>query len=156
MSKTTPNRITYELCGYDLSSRAEKNQKTQEAKWKERISKLIQPSNGGIDDLEEPLSELRESDEERVNTCKGIPSNGVKLINFLTKICPCCQGSCTMDLNHLREVHNLDIPDPLYLFKKIQEESDQVKGTGTLRMYCAWRRIQEYVDRINFFLSKRK
>jgi len=156
ISRTTSDRIIRELSGYDLDERSSSNDHVQESKWSDRSrNRGVNPEEHIYEDellISEP-EQLDREDIRKVNLCRSIPANGVELINLLTKMCPACNNSLVMNAQHLSRHHDVEIPEPLDLFRKIQRELAESEEVRVARLWRSHQIIQPYVSKIYQFLS---
>jgi len=174
LSKTTPDSLIFELCGYDIDKRGKDIYELQTAKWESRLQNWRDPNfinNIQQDRINNELEAFRElTDEEAkleiegleaeeakeeapINRCKWIPAVGIEYINLLTKLCSKCSYKVIMDTNHLRTVHDLHLPDPLELFQEVQKRIRQPGTTRIEKLSQAYTRIKEKVDMVYHFLA---
>jgi len=154
ISKTTPDRIVYKLCGYNIDERAEENHKIQGQKWTERCQNWEMTAKKSENGLQQEELEM-ESAEKEEDLCKGIPAIGVELINTLTMLCPKCESTKIMNAEHLKELHGLMVPDPIEMFREVQklQNSDEGKGTRAYKMWKAYQMIKVVVDKLRGFTN---
>jgi len=57
-----------------------------------------------------------------------------------------------MNAKHLRDIHGLNIPEPMQFFRKVQGDSDKI-GTRVYRMMEIHSQIGDIVRKIHQFLE---
>jgi len=154
IAKTAPNYIVNRLCSNDVDQRGERVAETQKLLWemRSRAWDTCDISKSFIIDVGEKESLLQSEEEDLVNLCKEIPYNGVEFVNLFTKLCPKCPGKAIMSRKHLLSVHNLNFLDPIELFEEIHQKQEEIGGTRTARVFFAFQRIKQEIDRVNEFI----
>ena len=91
--------------------------------------------------------------QEDANLCRKKPNIGVEFINLMTKLCTKCTEKIIMNRNHLKDVHNIELPDPLDLFKGLQRDSQSKKRTRLERMWYMQGKIRKYTEILHAFMG---
>ena len=74
----------------------------------------------------------------------------------MTKLCSKCPEKIIMNQKHLKEVHNIELPDPLDLFKGLQRDSQSKKKTWLERMWYMQGKIRKYTEILHAFMGDAK
>ena len=116
LSKSTPNSLVRELCGYNLKERAGKLWKDATNKWIQRLGNDIKVERS---DYLKPK-----------NLLQYISQDGIKLINLLNRICPICKNE-KMTESHLKK-HRIIIPSIIELFSSTNKKVEKAKREDKL------------------------
>jgi len=155
ISRTAPDSIVNRLCGYDIDQRGTSVVRAQEEMWELRSSRWRgKKLESSLEVDEAEVGSLHSTGKrEPANYCKWISSNGVEYVNLFTKLCPKCNVKSIMSQRHLLNVHNLEFQEPPDLFGTLQkEQSEQLEGTRTAKLFLAHERIRQEIERLKQFI----